>query len=132
MSNPSVPTAASLVSANFIAQGATTIVWGTQGLYSTWIVVSASDSERVEEIDIENGTGFEALVILLNKGVDVNFEVIDDTAITPPTIGSITTLSTPFGSIPMLAVGGAASGARKREGMRTFAFKSYNAILGLH
>jgi len=109
-----------------------TIVWGTDGLYSSYIVVSASESLRVEEIDIEQGTGFEAVVILLNKGLDVEFEVIDDSAVTPPTIGSIVTFSTPYGSIPMLAVQGKSNQARKREGMKTLSFKSYNAITGLH
>jgi hypothetical protein len=117
---------------NLVAEGLTTIVWGTEGIYSGYIVVSANESSRIEEIDIEQGAGFEAVVILLNKGLDVDLEVIDDTNVTPPNITTIVTLSTPFGSIPMLMVGSKAGQARKREGMRTFTFKSYNAIAGLH
>ena len=126
---PPVPTP----SAYFSQQGSpSAIIWGTDGLWSSYIVVSASESLRVEEIDIEQGTGFEAVVILLNKGVDVEFEVIDDNDQTPPAIGSIVTFSTPYGSIPMLAVQGKSNQARKREGMKTLSFKSYSAISGLH
>jgi hypothetical protein len=120
-------------SPNFEAYGITTIVWGTEGIYSGYIVTSANESQRIEEIDIEQGAGFEAIVILLNKGCDVEIEVIDDTSVTPPTIANNPiTLVTPYGTIPMLLVANKASQARKREGMRTFTFKSFNAITGLH
>jgi len=117
---------------NFIAEGITTIVWGTDGIYSSYIVTSANESLRTEEIDIEQGDGFEAIVIILVKGVDLEIEVIDDTAVNPPAIGNVVTFSTPFGSIPMLTVQSRANQARKREGMRTLNFKSFNAIVGLH
>ena len=117
---------------NFAAYGVTTIVWGTEGIYGSYIVTSANESQRIEEIDIENGAGFEATVILLNKGLDVELEVIDDTAITPPTILNTVTLVTPYGTVPMLLVGNKANQARKREGQRSFTFRSYNAITGLH
>jgi hypothetical protein len=108
--------------------GITTIVWGTDGVLSSYIVTSASQSARVEEIDIEQSSGFEALVILLNKGFDIDVEVIDDTAITAPAIGAVVTLSTPYGATPALLIGEKANQARKREGMRTFTLKTYNAI----
>src|ERR1019366_9861425 len=122
---------------NFSVHGMTTIVWGTEGIYGTtfsptnqnphsytvYIVVSASESSRIEEINIEQGAGFEAVVILLNRGLDVEIEVIDDTSVTPPNVTTIVTLVTPFGSIPMLMTSAKASQARKREGMRTFTFK---------
>ncbi len=128
---------------NFIVEGVSTIVWGTEGEgpqtggaggfiypsgYAGYIVVSASESRRIEEIDIEQGSGFEAVVILLNKGLDVELEVIDDTSVTVPSAGAVVTLSTPFGSANMLLVGDKTNQARKREGMRTFSFKSYTAI----
>ena len=118
---------------NFEAYGNTYIVWGTEGIFGAYIVTTANESQRIEEIDIEQGTGFEAIVILLNKGVDVEIEVVDDTSITPPTIqNNPFTLVTPYGTIPMLLVGNKANQARKREGMRVFTFKSFNAITGLH
>ena len=119
-------------SPNMSVEGVSTIIWGTEGTYANYIVISANESSRIEEIDIEQGAGFEAVVILLNKGLDVELEVIDDTQFTPPTVQSIVTLSTPYGSIPMLMVGSKANQARKREGTRSFTFKSYNAIAGLH
>ena len=121
------------VSGAFSADGSpTTIVWGTCGLYSGYIVVSANEETRVEEIDIENCAGFEAIVILLNKGYNVELTVIDDTAVTPPDIGDTVTLLNAYGaSIPMLIVNMKADQARKREGMRTISAKSYNAIAGL-
>lgn len=128
---PPVPTPSQF----FFQQGdqPTTLVWGTDGMLDSYIVVSATFSQRVEEIDIENGTGFEATVILLEKGLDASFEVIDDTSITPPLIGAIATISGPYGgSLPMLVVQSAASEARKREGMRTLSMKTYNAINGLN
>ena len=119
-------------SPDFIVAGITTIVWGTSGIFSSYIVISARETQRVEEIDIEQGDGFEAIVILLLKGNDVELEVIDDTAVNPPNIGNVVTLSTPYGSIPMLMVGNSANQGRKVEGHRTFQFKSFNAIAGLH
>ena len=119
-------------SPNFDVNGITTIVWGTDLIYAGYIVTSASQETRVSEIDIEQGTGFTAIVILLNDGLDVDITVIDDTSVTPPGIGAIVTLSSPFGSIPMLLVKDKTDQARKREGMRTLNFKSFNAITGLH
>jgi len=117
---------------NFNVNGLSTIVWGTEELYAGYIVVSASESQRIEEINIEQGAGFEAIVILLNKGLDVEMEVIDDTNVSAPSSGAIVIFSTPYGSTPMLLVANKANQARKREGMRTFTFKSFNAIAGLH
>ena len=120
-------------SPNFEAYGNTYIVWGTEGIFGSYIVTSANESQRIEEIDIEQGAGFEAIVILLNKGLDVEIEVIDDTSLTPPAIiNNPFTLVTPYGTVPMLMVGNKASQQRKREGMRVFTFKSFNAISGLH
>ena len=119
---------------NFTAQtanGLSTIVWGTDGInpgVTGYIVVSASESHRVEEITIENGTGFEAVVILLNKGLDVEINVIHDESVIPLGIGDVATLSTPYGSVPMIMLGEKSDQARKREGMKTFTFKSYNSI----
>ena len=114
---------------NFEAYGNTYIVWGTEGAFGSYIVTSANESQRIEEIDIEQGAGFEAIVILLNKGIDVEIEVIDDTSITPPTIASNpVALVTPYGSVNALLVGNKANQQRKREGMRTFTLKSFTAI----
>lgn len=132
MSQNTAANSAATWSPNFIVEGITTIVWGTEGAYTGYIVTTVSYAERVEEIDIEQGAGFEAIVILLVKGVDVEFNVIDDTNVSPPAVGTVVTFSTPFGSQPYLIVGSKADQARKREGMRTFNVKNFNAISGLH
>lgn len=116
-------------SPNFEAYGNTYIVWGTEGIFGSYIVVSANESQRIEEIDIDNGAGFEAVVILLNKGIDVEINVVDDTSIAPPVIANNPfVLVTPYGTVSMALVANKADQARKREGMRTFTFKSFTAI----
>ena len=121
---------AGMWSPNFQVQGNSYIVWGTEGIMGNYIVLSASESQRIEEIDIMQGAGFTAIVVLLMDGVDVDIEVIDDTSITPPpTIAQNPyLLVTPFGTLPMLMVANAANQAPKREGHRNFKFKSYTAI----
>lgn len=160
MSQNTAANSAATWSPNFIVEGLTAIVWGTEAINGTvlsspspttglpggavnptgatfgassagvngWIVVSANQSERVEEIDIEQGAGFEAIVILLKRGYDVEIQVIDDLTVVAPVIGSIVTFSSRFGSINMLYVGDKTDQARKREGMRTLNLKSFNAI----
>lgn len=132
MSNTAANSAATW-SPNFQVYGISTIVWGTEGIFGSYIVTTARESQRIEEIDIEQGAGFEAIVILLNKGLNVEISVIDDTAIAPPQIqNNPFVLVTPFGTVNMLLVGSEADQARKREGMRQFTFKSFNAIAGAH
>jgi len=126
------PTAAGDIAAwspYFESYGLTSIVWGTESILSGYIVVSANESQRIEEINIEQGAGFEAVVILLNKGLDVEIAVIDDTNVRPPSLLNTVALVTPFAPATLMAlVGNKADQARKREGQRVFTFKSWNAI----
>jgi len=121
-----------LWSPNFAAYGNPLIVWGTEGILGSYIVTTASESQRIEEINIAQGAGFTAILILLMDGITVDIEVVDDTAIVPPSFGAVATLVTPFGSIPMALTKNDANQARKREGMRSFTWKSFVAISGLH
>lgn len=135
--NPNViPTAGldqSTWSPNMQVWGNSYIVWGTEGLMGNYIVLSASSSQRIEEIKINQGAGFTAIVVLMMDGIDVDVEVIDDTSQTPPTIAlNPYMIVTPYGAIPMLMVANAANQAPKREGHRTFKFSSFVAIVGLH
>ena len=123
---------ATLWSPNFAAYGNPLIVWGTEGILGSYIVTTASESQRIEEINIAQGAGFTAILILLMDGVTVDIEVVDDTTMVPPAFGSVSILTTPFGSIPMALTKNDANQARKREGMRSFTFKSFVAIAGLH
>jgi hypothetical protein len=119
---------------NFEVYNNTYIVWGTEGIFGTsYIVVRADEQQRITEIDIEQGSGFTAILILLMDGVTVDLEVIDDTSINPPTIASgPILLVTPYGTIPMALTENKANQARKTEGHRMFQFKSFVAIAGLH
>lgn len=118
---------------NFEGFGNTFIVWGTENIFGSYIVISASSNQRIEEIDIMQGAGFTAIVILLMDGVDVELSVIDDTSIAPPVIvNNPFLIVSPYGSIPMLLVESASDQERKREGHRRFKFKSFTAITGLH
>jgi len=120
-------------SPNFTGEGPTTIVWGTENIYSGYIVISAREEARVEEIDLMQGAGFTAIVVLLYDGNNVEITVIDDTAVNPPAISQIVTLLSPYGNqINMLCVNNNADQERKREGHRTLSFKSYTAIAGVH
>lgn len=133
MSLPTAGSDATTWSPNFQVWGNSFIVWGTEGIMGSYIVLSASESQRIEEINIMQGAGFTAIVVLLMDGVDVNIEVIDDTSITPPTIANNPiSIVSPFGTIPMLLVKNEANQAPKREGHRSFTFKSFSAISGLH
>src|ERR1035437_9939204 len=105
--NPNtIPTAgldASTWTPNMQVWGNSYIVWGTEGVMGNYIVLSASSSQRIEEINISQGAGFTAIVVLLMDGIDVSVEVIDDTSITPPTIAlNPFMIVSPYGSIPML------------------------------
>jgi hypothetical protein len=76
----------------------TTVIWGTDGqgtigsfsysAYGSYIVTSGSDSKRVEEIDIEQGSGLEATRIQLIQGRRYTMTVVDDTNMTPPSFAT--------------------------------------------
>lgn len=113
-----------------------TLTWGTTGLGSgvgsggTYIVKSARFTDRMEKFDIENGTGFEAAVLQLRKGTNVEFTCVDDDAITPPTPGTVLTLvNTPYGSnVKFLATERGFNYSRKQDGEVTVSAMSYEAI----
>lgn len=126
---PAVPAG---LAASFLKEPTTaTITWGTDGLYSSYIVKSARFTQRAEEIDIENGSGFEAVVFLILKGEQVEFTVIDDTSvsITPPQVGDVVAFTTPFtASLNLWVTANEVTGARKEPGERVFTAKSFKAI----
>lgn len=120
-------------SPNFEVYNNSYIVWGTEGIFGSYIVTNADESQRIDETNIMQGSGFTAILILLMDGLDVNITVIDDTSINPPTIaGNPYLLVTPYGTVPMALTANKADQERKREGHRSFTFKSFTAITGLH
>ena len=122
--------------------GVTTITWGTEGqginfgstTYSSYIVISYREADRIEEIPIEQGSGFEAIVFLLNKGKDVTVTVVDDTSVTAPTLANNPiTISSAFSpGFNAALIGKSGDTARKREGQREFTLRSFNAINNFH
>jgi hypothetical protein len=65
----------------------TTLKWGTRGMTTKCIVISADQARDVEKVYIEQGDGLKATRIMLNHGSNWDFTIIDDTGITPPAIG---------------------------------------------
>ncbi len=133
---PPVPTPAAFYTR--VGTQPTTIVWGTDGIISSYIVVSASETVRGELIEIEQGTGFEATAIMLNKGIDITFDCIDDQSIARPTVGLVGLFSTPAYSsggggsgganVKFFITGVGTNQGRKQEGHISITGKSYNAI----
>jgi len=80
------------VSSGYAAQGVTTIVWGTDGLWSTYIVSRATEKDIVENVKLTNGTGITITRVQLKDGRQWDLTVRDDTAMTPPTTGSTLTV----------------------------------------
>src|SRR3974390_3216243 len=89
---PAVPGTGTSAGGGYIAEGYTTIVWGTTGFSQAStafgagggfggsagrIVVSVRPSQRVETPIVENGTGLTATQILLVDGQDVEITLVD-------------------------------------------------------
>jgi len=113
-------------SAGFTNNG-TSVVWGTDGVYGSYIVVSLRDSIMGTEIPIENGTGLTATQILLNDGQMVDLTVVD-TGQGPPAFGSTVTVNGPFSSTSFIVVQTSENAARKKEGEISFTAKKYMLI----
>jgi len=111
-----------------------TLAWGTDGLYSTAIILSQRSQQMIEEIKVENGNGVTATQVLINDGTQIEITVIDDRALTWPLSGTTITMLTP------LPTGGAATSetlevvdnsyqaARKAPGERTLLCKRYTLV----
>jgi len=115
---------------NFQSYGNTYLIWGTDGVLQRYLVVSLSNKDRIVETSIEQGTGFTAVQILFLDGQDVEVEVVDSTAAPgPPTIANNPfQIVTPTATMTVLMVAQSSTLARKREGMRSWTFKSFTAI----
>lgn len=110
------------------------LAWGTEGLYTSVIVVSLRASQMIEEIKIDNGSGITATQVLLNDGRQIEVTVIDDRSISWPTAGAVVTLFDPFPngagatSLNLEVVDASYNAARKAPGERTLLTKRYLLI----
>lgn len=125
-------------SVGYIAEGYTTIVWGTDGFAfrpggsgGLYIVKSCRPSERVDAPIIENGSGLTATQILIIDGYDHEITVVDDTTITAPVAGTILTLNTPFfaNAQQFLTINSSYNASRKVEGERVLLCKMYTLFV---
>ena len=136
----------SLPNVGFKSEGITTFLWGTDAFSaasgilsnngSTYIVNSIRATERVEPFVIENGTGLSAAQILLLDGQDYEITVIEDTAVTPPTSGTVGMIQIPgigggapntplFTQVAALVVSANLALAKKQPGERVLGVKTY-------
>tara|TARA_R110000868_G_scaffold245626_7_gene502228 strand:+ start:14883 stop:15293 length:411 start_codon:yes stop_codon:yes gene_type:complete len=69
-------------------QGVTTIVWGTDGLWSSYIVSRISQKQLIENVKLTNGTGITVTRVQLTDGVQWDITVRDDTGMTAPVAGN--------------------------------------------
>jgi hypothetical protein len=79
-------TGAGSLASGYMAQGVTTIRWGTNGVSSVTgflVVVRASQRNLVENIKLPNGDGVSATRVQLVDGVEWDIVVRDDTTQVP-------------------------------------------------
>lgn len=124
---------APLPSTGYLAQGVTTIKWGTDGMASMTIVIDFNEERDVEKMYIENGTGIPVTRILLDKGARWNITIVDDTRLTPPVIGSQLNLTDVLSNGNVYPFVGTVvennyQAARKQEGHRIIQVESLTLI----
>lgn len=103
--------------------GSTSLKWGTDGMYGSYIVKDISPADEVEKIYVENGTGLKSIRIMLFQGRKVDITVVDDSNITPPVIGALVNIVDSLASVAGTGVNTSfrvidknGKGARKVEG----------------
>lgn len=99
----------------FLLEGITTIKWGTDGQYSTYIVKSLTPTDEIETIYIENGTGLKSTRVMLAQGRQFDITVVDDSALTPPKINTVIAIVDQLGlaNISARVIGKNGQSARK-------------------
>ena len=115
-----------------------TLAFGTDGLVTLGgtgvIVTSIRPMQMIEEIKLENGTGLTATEILLNDGVQIEINCMDDRSLTWPSSGGVVTLLSPLPtgasatSLTVQVVDNSYNGVRKAAGERTLLGKKYTLI----
>lgn len=109
-----------ITAGTYIASNASTLVWGTDGFWGSYIVKSIRSTDVVENIYIENGTGIRAKRIQLWQGREVDITVVDDTAMTIPKPGTSVSFKDPISkeTFAFKVINNDYNAARKQEGER--------------
>lgn len=89
MASPTTP------SSGYAAQGteATTMIWGTDGLYSGYTVLAFNQKLDQETIHLTNGTGIKTNRIQLKNGAMWEMTVRDNYTVSPPQYGAVVTVT---------------------------------------
>lgn len=110
------------------------MAWGTDGIDSGVIVISLRAKLMTEVVDIPNGSGIIATIIMLNNGTEIEIDVVDDRSLTFPDWGTTITLINPretgaTGTSTLLQVmDNNYNAERKQEGRRTLLCRKYVLI----
>jgi hypothetical protein len=116
-----------------IQTGGTQIRWGTDGLYGSYIVVSATPADEIETLYVENGTGLKAVRVMLFQGRRYNITVVDDHLISPPSFGTMITLLDPMNAgvgNSFIVIENSYNAARKEAGQRVILAEFVTLIEG--
>src|SRR6266705_6284554 len=100
--------------------GVTTVQWGTDALFNSWIVESLTSTDVIETIYIEQGTGLRAVRIQLFQGREIDLTIVADSRFVHPTAGTTVTVVDPLSGVTLSGkvVANSFNAARKVEGKR--------------
>jgi hypothetical protein len=120
-------------STGYLAQGVTTIKWGTDGMTGFTTVIDFNEERDVEKMYVENGTGVPTTRILLDKGARWNITIVDDTRLTPPIIGAQLVMTDVLSTGVIYTFQGVVvennyQAARKQEGHRIIQVESLTLV----
>lgn len=131
------PSSGSYGTGLYITANGPVIRWGTDGINpfanSALIVISCTPADEIETLYVENGTGLKAVRIILWQGRRVNFTVVDDSTITPPTPGQTITYSDPLSGATFATfrvIENSYNAARKEPGQRVITTEFLTMVEG--
>lgn len=120
---------------SFFLEGISTIYWGTDGFLqdaglTTALVKSVKDVEKNEIIYITNNAGFEAVIILLKQGRDIEITVVDDSTKNWPGSGGKAMWKSPddVAAVAIFITNKDISAAQKSAGERSFKARIFTAF----
>ena len=104
------PPSVTAVTGEVASDATTTVRWGTDGLVPGaveffYVVTRFNQKELTEVIELPNGSGLPMGRVYIKDGVHWAVTVRDDTAWTPPTVGSSVTVADAAGMITNVGTG---------------------------